>query len=354
MGSGGPMPPIMAGGGIPPPSMGPPPGAVAAVGALPGSDHPRFPTQRTQVRFINPSGMKVSWFTGCTDGKAGYSENAIEVPGRYNFLQAAIYRLKLSNIPGQPGLEVYPTLEVVPANPRTEAFLAHSSVPVDFSKEDFRQVASGNYLVKVIYLPSPQYQDLAAAAPGEIVSTQLEPGADPITEALRRGDILLVIRMGNMDQEAPNTPAINAPGPHGAAANLPGLPPGMMPGPGMGMMPGMPGPGMGIGPGMAPPGRMVPYTLTGPGGIGGPAGRPAMLPNLGQVPGAPAPGLPTANPSGPGVGHAAPVPPAPGPAVPSPATSSSGVTRLPDPTAVQPAASQVPPPPPEALGPRLP
>ena len=174
----------------------------------------RFQGQRTQIRFVRPSGMKVAWFTQGPDGKPTYSTSPIEAPGRYNFPQAAIYRLKLSNIEGRPGLEIYPTMEVVPCNPKTEAFLAHSAVPIDFTNEDFRQIADGNYLVKVIYLPDPQYQDVAGTGTDEILSTRLEPGADPIQEALRRGSILIVLRMGNVDQEAPNTPPLNAPGQH--------------------------------------------------------------------------------------------------------------------------------------------
>jgi hypothetical protein len=298
----GPMPPMPPVGAMPSPgAMMPPvfpPGAVAAVGALHGTDRPRFPVQRTQVRFVRPSGMKVAWFTTTADGKPGYSENAIEVPGRYNFLQAAIYRLKLTNIEGQPGLEVYPTLEVVPANPRTEEFLAHSYVPVQFTKEDFRQVASGNYLVKVIYLPRREFQDGAILPPGEIVSTQLEPGADPISEALRRGDILLVIRMGGIDQEAPNTPPLGTPGP------APACPPGLALPPQV--------PAVGMGPGMPPPGRMLPYTL------------------------------PPAGPTAPG--GAAQVPP--GPTFHPAATPGTPVSRLPDPATLrQTSSSAVPPPP---------
>src|SRR5205814_7354002 len=108
--------------------------------------------------------------------QGGLHGNQIEAPGRYNFVQAAIYRLKLSDIPGRPGLELYPTLEVVPSNACTDAFLAHSAVPVAFTDEDFEQVAAGNYLVKVIYLPNPKFQDLATAGPDEVVSTRLEPG----------------------------------------------------------------------------------------------------------------------------------------------------------------------------------
>jgi hypothetical protein len=265
----------------------PPPGAVAAVGAMHGPPAQPFTVGRTQVRFVRPSGMKVSWLVAGPDGKPGYA-NGIEAPGRYNFLQAAIYRLKLGNIEGRPGLEVYPTLEVVPGNLKTAAFLAHSAVPLEFTKEDFDQIGEGNYVVKVIYLPDPANQEQATTGIDQIISTRLEPGANPITEALRRGSILLVVRMGNVDQEAPNTPPIDAPGPHSAPK----------------MPPGMPMPPMG--PGMPPPGRMVPYMgpgapSTGPGvpmmGPFGPGMQPAPQggPNMQPAPGAPAAPQPPAS-----------------------------------------------------------
>jgi hypothetical protein len=219
--------------------------------------------KRTEVRFTKPSGMKIAWYAPGPDGRAGFSTTPIETPGRYNFLQGAVYRLKLSNIDERVGLEVYPTLEVVPCNPRTGSFLAHSAVPVEFTPDDFDQIARGNYVVKVIYLPDPQFQELAQNAPGEISSTQLEPGQDPIQEARRRGSILLVIRMGNIDLEAPNTPAMDAPGPFNC-------PPG-----------GMPPfhPGMGVGPAGPGAGPMMPYGM-GPGPFPGPMGNAAVPPGL--------------------------------------------------------------------------
>src|ERR1019366_912622 len=73
-----------------------------------------FPAQRTQVQFAKPGGMKVYWYPQGPDGKPSYSDTPLETPGRYNFAQGAIYRLKLTRIPGRPALELYPTLEVVP------------------------------------------------------------------------------------------------------------------------------------------------------------------------------------------------------------------------------------------------
>ena len=68
-----------------------PPGAVAAVGALTGAHAgQQFPTQRTSVRFTAPVGMRVSWYAPGPDGKPTFSATPLEVPGRYNFAQAAI------------------------------------------------------------------------------------------------------------------------------------------------------------------------------------------------------------------------------------------------------------------------
>jgi hypothetical protein len=209
------------------PGMSPPPAAVAAAGAVTGAQPNPHAAKRTELEFVAPRGMRVSWFAPTPDGRAGFATNYLNVPGRYNFLQAAIYRLKLSNIPNQPpDFELYPTLEVVPGNARTETFLAHSAVPVAFTEEDFEQVRAHNFLVKVIYLPDPQFQELATAGTEEVVSSRLEPGVDPIAEAHRRGSILLVVRMGNINLEAPNTPPMDAPSPympkHAMATGMPG------------------------------------------------------------------------------------------------------------------------------------
>ena len=120
-------------------------------------------------------------------------------PATHDFGQGNLYRLKLSSIPGHPGKELFPTLEVAPTAARTQAFLAHSSVPVEFTDNDFDQVFSGNFVTKVIYLPNPEFQGIAMSGVGTLVNTNLQPGVDPIVEASKRGAILAIIRMGNKD-----------------------------------------------------------------------------------------------------------------------------------------------------------
>jgi hypothetical protein len=155
-----------------------------------------FATQTTQLRFVEPKAMQIGWRI-----RDGYAESQITAPGRYNFSQGATYRQKLTDIPGREGLVLYPTLQVYPAHPTTDAYLSHNSIPIALTDEDLNQVESNNFVTKVIYLPDPKNQELAIAGVETIVSTRLDPGVDPVAEADRRGTIMVVLRLGNMNLE---------------------------------------------------------------------------------------------------------------------------------------------------------
>jgi hypothetical protein len=161
-------------------------------------------SQEVQVLFGRPEGMQVQWDVG---GSGSFASAPLITPGRQNFEQGGVYRLKLSNIPGtgREGVELYPTLEIGPPNYRTLAYLAHNAIPVQFNEEDFDQALAGNFVTKVIYLPDPEFQGLAVADVATLVSTRLDPGLDPIEEASRKGAILAVIRLGNKDMEVPGS-----------------------------------------------------------------------------------------------------------------------------------------------------
>lgn len=150
----------------------------------------------SQISFLGEEPLTVTWDiagNGCFDG------NPLYVPGKQDFYQGAVYRLKVTNLPGRETVQLYPTLEVAPVTPRTDAYLAHAPIPVQFTEEDFDQVLSGNFVTKVIYLPDPEFTEIALAGVETLVSTRLDPGIDPISEADRRGSILAILRMGNKD-----------------------------------------------------------------------------------------------------------------------------------------------------------
>jgi hypothetical protein len=160
------------------------------------SDDAMSTVPTSQVAFLGDEGVTISWDVG---GYGMFDSEPLVIPGRQDFYQGAIYRLRLTNIPSRAEVELFPTLEIAPVTPRTDAYLAHSPIPVQFTQEDFDQVTSGNFVTKVIYLPDPEFQELALAGVETLVSTRLDPGVDPIVEADRRGSILAILRMGNKD-----------------------------------------------------------------------------------------------------------------------------------------------------------
>jgi len=269
---------------------GPGPGVMPMMGPPPQRS---FQAEKTQVRFTGPVGMSIGWQVG-----PAYAENQLTTPARYNYVQGATYRLKMTSIPGREGLTVYPTLQVYPGHPTTDAYLGHNSTPLEITDEDLDQVESNNYVTKVIYLPDPKFQELAIAGVETLVSTRLDPGVDPVSEAERRGTIMVVLRMGNMDLEMPNNAV--APGAAGgveqvsywsadgdAGQHVPPMPVeidggGSVPGPMMVGGPGGPGrpsinPISGVGgtPMWGMPMTSTPIGLPGPAHL--PLGRPAGL-----------------------------------------------------------------------------
>lgn len=193
----GPGPGVLA----PPPVQ--PVGGYGGIGGVPCGPGGIAGAQSTSIQLLfsdanQMEGMQIRWDVGAL---GTFDSEPLVIPGRQNFGENGLYQLKLTNIPGRVGLELYPTIELGAITPRTNAYLAHNAIPIQFTNEDFDQVESANYVTKVVYLPDPEFQQLAQAGLGTLVSTRLDPGIDPIVEADRRGSILAVVRVGNKDIE---------------------------------------------------------------------------------------------------------------------------------------------------------
>src|SRR5580658_6020063 len=102
---------------------GPGPGVLAYQPAMP------VVAASSQIYFVGPEGLTVNWDV---TAPGRFDSEQLVAPARYNFPQGALYRLKLTNIPGRPGVELFPSIEVATTLPRTEAFLAHNAIPVEF------------------------------------------------------------------------------------------------------------------------------------------------------------------------------------------------------------------------------
>lgn len=145
----------------------------------------------TQVIFLSPEGM-----TGACDNCdcTGCASEPMEFPQRHNFVQGSTCGLKLASVPDHPEVELHATIELVLQNARTARYLELNAVPVTVTGNDVEAVLSGKRVTKVVYMPSPDFKGLVLGVE-TIVSYGLDPGADPLAEAARRGDIMVVLRI---------------------------------------------------------------------------------------------------------------------------------------------------------------
>ncbi|MBQ3389358.1 MAG: hypothetical protein IJG60_09120 [Thermoguttaceae bacterium] len=178
---------------------GPGPGVIAARGGI-GRENAGGAT--AQILFQGPDGMNVNWDVSTI---GAFDSEPIITEGIQDFETGKEYRLRLSNLPNRKGvggapLNLYPTLQVNSVTPRTRSYLEHNAIPVRITDNDIDQVQAGNFVTKVIFLPAPEFQNIAVAGGVDtIVNTQLPAGTDPVVEAQNRGSILAVVQIGNKD-----------------------------------------------------------------------------------------------------------------------------------------------------------
>jgi hypothetical protein len=153
--------------------------------------------ESVQFHFVKPQGLHISW-SSKRDGK--YDSPAVVAPAAYDFSPGK-HEFKLTDIPGRPGVVLYPSVTIPPIDVKARDFVSEARVPIRFTEEDFDQVLTGNLVTKVLFLPDPEFAELALAGVETLISTRLDPGVDPIKEADRQGTVVAIIRLGNRKKE---------------------------------------------------------------------------------------------------------------------------------------------------------
>jgi uncharacterized repeat protein (TIGR01451 family) len=107
------------------------------------------------------------------------------------------YRMRLSNLPGHPGLSIFPTVEVrgsLKLSPKLNA--ANYPAPVVLTESDIESVVAGNLICKTVYLENPDRAVPALIPPAMPMELNLPPGSDAVAETLDRGRLMLLVRIG--------------------------------------------------------------------------------------------------------------------------------------------------------------
>jgi hypothetical protein len=112
-----------------------------------------------------------------------------------------VYRFRVTEIPGQPGLELFPTVEVVDRLHPPPGQMLRFPIPVELTQDELVSAAEGSYITRVIYLEDPSLA-LPLDEQDQQRWVEARPGEDPLVVADHLGRPMAILRLGGRVPEA--------------------------------------------------------------------------------------------------------------------------------------------------------
>jgi hypothetical protein len=164
-----------------------PPGAIGSRqlqrgGPLPGFFQP--------VEIKAPAGVLISL---AEEGSFGQPQAA---PVRAGLLIGQVYRIRVRNIPLNPGLEVFPTVEVIDRTYAPPGQEVQFPIAIQLTLEDIMLASNGNFVTRVIYLEDPRQALPIPQGSDEQRWFEVPPGGDPLAVADQLGRPVAILRLG--------------------------------------------------------------------------------------------------------------------------------------------------------------
>jgi hypothetical protein len=175
-----------------------PPGQVAAwLNAI--NNHNA--TWLQPVRVELPSEGSVAVFSASQQPTA-----VLSTPAQFSAAVGHVYRLRLAGMPEFPGVEIFPTVEILdrlhPPAGREQDY----PIPVVITEDDLRIALSGRLVTRIVYLEQPQlavpYDPLRRDFP-----QSTGPRDNAMVEADRKGRPMMIVRIGGRTPSPFQTPA---------------------------------------------------------------------------------------------------------------------------------------------------
>jgi len=142
------------------------------------------------VEIRAPAGAQVSL---AVDGRFAEPTSA---PRQVGMLIGQVYRIRVTNIPRQSGMEVFPTIEVIDRTYAPVGQQRRFAIPVELSQEDMELAMAGKFVTRVIYLEDPHN---ALPVQGNLSGQnwfEAAPGQDPLAVADALGRPVAILRIG--------------------------------------------------------------------------------------------------------------------------------------------------------------
>ncbi len=164
-----------------------PPGVAGLwAGAMGRADMHYF--QPVQVRL--PKGGQVTFYHPETRQPL-----TVPSPAQAGFFVGPVYRFKISNLPDFPGVELFPTIELVDRLHPPPHLRQKYPIPLDLTQEDIELAVRDQLVTKILYIEQP---DLALPEPeGDLIREENIPqNRNLMSEADMRGRPVMILRIG--------------------------------------------------------------------------------------------------------------------------------------------------------------
>jgi len=120
-----------------------------------------------------------------------------EAPVTVGMLIGQVYRLRVTKIPVNEGLEAYPTVEVINRLYPPEGEKWRFPIPVELTREELQYALRGKYVTRVIYLEPPDGALPLLQNPKQQRYFEVAADQDPLKTADRLGRPMAILRMGS-------------------------------------------------------------------------------------------------------------------------------------------------------------
>ncbi len=151
------------------------------------------------MRFILPTDGIVTYYSGSPD-------NAVhtQAPSQVSMMVGHTYRVRISDMPEYPGVEIFPTIEVLDRLHPPEDRINEFPIPIELTREEIETVLQDRMVTKVIYLEQPDLATPFSHADRKLIE-DLPVTANLLEAADYRGRAMAILRIGGRipDPHAP-------------------------------------------------------------------------------------------------------------------------------------------------------
>ena len=183
------------------------PGVVADIARM---SNPKLEGHVQPVRVITPIGSRVGIRTSNGYVQTNASKTSV------GLTVGPVYRFKVTDIPNKPGVELYPSVEILNRLSPPAGLENEFPIQVLITQSDLEEAIEGRMVTKVVYLESPETALPHRHLPDKQPYFDVGGGEDPLRVAERLGRPMAILRVGSripMPSDAGERFGFSAPSP---------------------------------------------------------------------------------------------------------------------------------------------